>query len=40
MLKLWKSVIESLEVLDKAYHIAEKKRELSYVEMFKKIAAK
>lgn len=40
MLKLWKSVIEWIEVLDEAYKIAEKKRELTYVEMFKKIAAK
>ncbi|WP_281274985.1 hypothetical protein [Brevibacillus fluminis] len=40
MLKLLKSVIESLEVLDKAYQAGERKRELTFAEMFKKVAAK
>ncbi|MGO0060378.1 hypothetical protein ACTID9_10260 [Brevibacillus fluminis] len=40
MFRLLKSVIESLEVLDKAYQAGERKRELAYAEMFKKITAK
>ncbi|MEK4029977.1 MULTISPECIES: hypothetical protein [Bacillaceae] len=40
MLKLWKSVIESLEMLDKAYQAGERNRELTFVEMFKTIASK
>lgn len=40
MVKLWKYIIEWIEVLDKAYQVADKKREHTFVEMLKETAAK